>query len=475
MLRHSILAVGLLAPSFAQEQEPDLLELEPFVDSAGKDALRGVYRVRENRTAGTGPWLELDLVVLLATGSSSVDDPIFYLFGGPGGPATGAVGGFVDSPLRERRDIVFVDQRGTGGNHRLACPYEDTDPQSYLTPGFEEDHYRACLERLEAEFDLTQYTTPIAAHDLNEVRAALGYERVNLMGGSYGSRMALVTLREHPEMVRAAVLDGVAPISFTNPLFHAWAAQRGWDQIALECRSTPARIEAFGDLDAKFHKILERLEEEPAQVAVRDPNSGKSVTVTLTRDAFCEALRTLMYYTGGNRQVPDAVCKAYEGDYAPFAQRGLGINRALRQMLAMGMLLSVTCPEDLARIDPATIPRWTKGTFLGDIRVQRQMALCEFWPKGEVGEDYGEPVSVDVPTLLLSGTHDPVTPPEFGAAAAEHLPNSLHLVVPGCHGVGRSGCLPELVSAFLDAGSVEALDASCIESMSMPPFAVSGR
>ena len=471
-----LLLLACLCPSVATAQDeapPDLLELEPFRDPSGAEALRGVYRVRENRELGTGPWLELDLVVLLATGPDPAPDPIFFLHGGPGAPATTAWRGGVNSSLRARRDLVYLDQRGTGGNHRLACPVEEDHPQSYLTPGFDVEHLRACLADLSQGRDLTQYTTPIAAHDLNEVRLALGYETINLIGGSYGTRMALVAMREHPEMVRTAILDGVAPLGFTNPLFHAASAQRCWDLIVEECRATPARVEAFGDLDAKLHEVLARLEETPAEVEVTDPRTGDPVTVTLSREAFAEALRTLMYYMGGNRQVPQAICRAHEGDYRLFAERGLAVNRSLRNLLAFGMLLSVTCPEDVARIDPETIPQHTAGTFLGDIRVRRQLAICEFWPKADVGEDYGAEVTVDIPTLVLSGTHDAVTPPEFGQVAADALPRSLHVVVPGCHGVRTSACVSSIVDEFLETASVD-LDTSCVESMRMPPFAVGG-
>lgn len=461
-----LLALALLGT--VTPQEPDRLELEPFEDPSGHLGVRGVYRVRENRELESGPWLELDLVVLLATGLEPEPDPIFVLHGGPGGAATTLWRGHVNSPLRDRRDIVFVDQRGTGGNHALRCPDTGT-----LDPGFDPAHFRACMAELSERYDLTQYTTPIAAHDLNEVREALGYDKINLTGGSYGTRMALVAMREHPQMVRTAVLDGVAPISFTNPLYHAASAQRTWDLIVEECRSTEARREAFGDLDAKLHAVLKRLEEEPAEVTLSDPASGEVITVTLTRQGFAEALRTLMYYMDGNRSVPDAVCRAYEGDYGIFVRRGLAVSRSIRRTIAMGMLFSVTCPEDVARIDPKLIEGLTSSTFLGDGRVRNQSAICEFWPKGDVGEAYGEEVSVAIPTLVLSGTHDPVTPPEFGEACARALPHSLHLTVPGCHGVARSGCLPEIVSAFLDAGTVRGLDTSCIDGMTMPPFAVS--
>ena len=234
-MRALLLTALIFAPSaLAQDVAvPDLLELEPFMDGSGKEALRGVYRVRENRAHGTGPWLELDLVVLLATGLDPAPDPIFILHGGPGAAASGAYRGYMTSWMRERRDIVLVDQRGTGGNHALRCPLDDEDPQSYLSPGFDEDFFRDCMQHLGEAHDLTQYTTPLAAHDLNEVRLALGYEQINLIGGSYGTRMALVAMREHPEMVRTALLDGGGADELHQPALPrhvrpAGAGTRSW-------------------------------------------------------------------------------------------------------------------------------------------------------------------------------------------------------------------------------------------------------
>jgi len=182
-----------------------------------------------------------------------------------------------------------------------------------------------------------------------------------------------------------------------------------------------------------------------------------------------EALRVLMYYLGTNRKVPALVMHASEGDFAPFARAGLESNRAIRNLLSMGMLMCVTNAEDLPRIDPAEIAELTKNTFLGDVRVRGQLAVGAIWPRADVGEGYGEPVAVDVPVLLWSGTHDPVTPPRWGEAAAEHLPNGLHLTVPGAHGVAGPE-VQRIELAFLEAGTIEGLDTSELERMGMPPL-----
>ncbi len=478
----AVLALGVAAPAqseagrrlLAAAAENPRLQLEERLHQVSDTrVLVGSYRVWEDRAARTGRQIDLNLIVLPAAGDDPEPDAIFVFHGGPGAAATGFLDGLASSWQRERRDIILLDQRGTGRSNplRVALPGGDDDLQGYLDPIFRVEVFRAALPRLQRIADLRLYTTPIAMDDANEVREALGYERVNLWGGSYGSRAALVYMRRHPETVRTATLNGIAPIAFTNPLYHASAAQVGMERLIEECRSDPRYRVAFPDLRERVEGILERLEEEPVGVTVPHPATGEPAEVTLDRNAFAEALRVMMYYTGTNRKVPLLLLRASEGDFRPFAIQAIESNRGLRGLLCMGMLMSVVGSEDIPRIDPDSIPELCEGTFLGDGRVRRQMAVAGIWTRGEVPPEYGLPVSVDVPVLLLSGTHDPVTPPLWGEEAARHLPASLHLVVPGAHGVGGP-CIERIQREFLERGSVEGLDTSCVEDLRMAPLAL---
>jgi pimeloyl-ACP methyl ester carboxylesterase len=457
--------------SFAQNQAGEL-KLEPCgLPGQPKNWRCGTYTVNENRAARAGRTIDLNIVVLPAKSEDRRPDPIFFLSGGPGGAATRTARGRSFGWYGVDRDIVLVDQRGTGRSNPLFCdtPGSDEDVQGYLDPLFTPDVFEPCRERLEHVADLTQYTTPIAMDDLNEVRAALGYDVINLWGGSYGTRAALVYMRRHPETVRAAILNGVAPIAFRNPLYHAWEAQRALEKTFGECEADDACSAAFPDLREEFRQLIASLEDEPATVTIPHPATNEPVSVRLTRYAFAEALRTTMYYLPAARDVPLLIHRAYNGDFDVFAREGIASNRGIVESLAFGMLLSVTCPEDLARIDPAEIPALTAGTFLGDDRVRNQLAACSIWPNGAVPADYGDPVSVETPTLLLSGTLDPVTSPRWGAEAAGQLPNSVHIVVPGAHGV-RGGCVTGIIQQFLASASTDAVDASCVESVRLAPF-----
>jgi pimeloyl-ACP methyl ester carboxylesterase len=435
---------------------------------------RGTYTVFENRAAASGRTLELDVVVLHARAASPAPDALFLLAGGPGQDATMLVEPWIDAPIRVERDVVLVSQRGTGGSMRLACAFgSDDDLQTYLGPIFQPDVFRACLAELSARADLTQYSTASAMDDLDEVRAALGYAKIDLYGGSYGTRAALVYMRQHPETVRCAILEGVAPLAFTNPLYHAREAQAALERIFAECDGTPECHAAFPELRAEFEAVLARLAAEPVTVAVAHPETGERVDVRLSRTDFAEALRVLLYSLPTSRQVPMLVDRAAQGDFEPFASAAIDSNRALRRSLAFGMLLCVTCSEDVARIDPSSIARETDGTFLGGDRVRQQQAVCAFWPRSTLPDGFAEPVRVDVPTLVLSGTIDPVTSPRWGEEAARHLSHALHLVVPGAHGIDDP-CVDSIRAAFLDDPDIAALDTSCVTAMRLPPFELGG-
>lgn len=445
-------------------------EEDPLI---GGNISSGTFTVFENRESQEGRTIKLFVVILHAFSETPKPDPFFPLAGGPGGDVTRSVNAYKKSWIREERDIVFVSQRGTGGDNRLDCVLASSDEnlQSYLDPVFNLENFRVCLEELQKNFDLTMYSTCLAADDLNDLRLALGYDKINLTGTSYGTRAALVYMRRHPETVRTAILNGVLPLANKNPLFHALSAQEAIQLLLDDCFENPECRFAFPNLEEEFLTVLERLDEEPAGVSVDHPVTKERVLVNLDRASFMEALRTMMYSYGRNRQVPYLIHQAFLGDYEPFATLGIQSSRNIRRGLALGMLLCVTCGEDISRISDEEIVRFTQGTFLGDARIRQQLAVCEFWPKSNIPYNFGDSVHVDVPILLLSGTMDPVTPSIWGTEAASHLPNGLHLVVEGAHGVGGT-CIRLIEKQFLESGSVENLDISCVDLIESRPYKV---
>ncbi len=393
----------------AQDERRPFTLAETTLPGTQLTVLQGTCDVYEDRAARKGRVIGLNVVVLPATGPDPREDPIFLLAGGPGQAATSLAMLAYDSWMRHERDIVLVDQRGTGASNPLHCSLSGDleGPQGHLEPIFQPELFRACLEELRRRADLTLYSTPIAMDDLDQVREALGYEMINLIGGSYGSRAALIYMQRHPATVRTAVLKGVAPTALKNPLYHARGAQKALDWVFATCRDDPECNAAFPDLRAEFEEIVARLDEEPAEVTVRDA-SGDELTLRLTRRAFAEALRVMLYSSRTARRVPLLLHRARAGDYGPFVAQGVMSNRGLRDILAFGMLLCVTCAEDVARITPAEIRAATLDTFLGDARVRSQREICSFWPQSELSKDYAEPVTCDAPTLIVSGIFDHV-------------------------------------------------------------------
>ena len=435
----------------------------------------GSYEVWEDRAAQSGRKIPVQMIILPATGKDPAPDPVLWLAGGPGDASSNTAPGFAEflKLIRERRDLLFIDQRGSLGANPLMCSLggTDADLQTYIGEQFPLAEVRRCREELEKKADLRLYTTDRAIDDFDEVRAWLGYEKLNLFGGSYGTRAAQVYLRRHPQSVRSTVLLGVAPIDETLPVSHSQAAQRALDLLFDRCAASPACAKAFPELRAEFQRVMARLAAGPVPAQVMHPETGKETTIQLARGAFVEAVRWQMYEVENARALPLKIHQAAQGDFGPIAQVAVETRRAIPRFLALGMLLSVTCAEDLPYLDPATIEARTRGSFLGDERVRTQLSACGEWPRGTVPAGHMDPLRTDAPVLMLFGEIDPVTPPEFAARVASGLPNSLQVVVPGgAHG-NFDACLERLIHEFLERASVRGLDTSCVAKIEHPPFA----
>lgn len=432
----------------------------------------GALTVPEDPASPAGRTIDLRIVVLPAVSRAPAADPLFLLAGGPGQAATEAFTPIL-SALREAnqaRDLVLVDQRGTGGSNPLRCPIDGENLE--LAAAEPEDPavqawLQACLEGLDA--DPRFYTTAIAMGDLDAVRAALGYEQINLLGVSYGTRAALTYLRLFPERVRSLVLDGVVPPDLAVGATMASDGQRALDLILAACEADPGCSAAFPEVRADFDALLAALAAEPATVTLDDPFTGAPAEVRLTRAAAASTVFTLSYSPEAAALLPLLIHTAQrEGDLRPLAAQSLIVGREAADTIALGMRNAVLCAEDVPRY-PDT-PGAGAG-YLGDLMVRVFGASCASWPRGEADPAAFAPVSSQAPVLLLSGERDPVTPPAYGEAVAAGLPNSLHLVAAGQgHNVFFRGCLPGVVADFLAAGSAAGLDTACVERLGPPPF-----
>jgi pimeloyl-ACP methyl ester carboxylesterase len=336
------------------------------------------------------------------------------------------------------------------------------------------EYVKRCREELSSKADLTQYTSASAADDLDDVRAWLGYPKIDLFGLSYGTRLALVYMRRHGEHVRSAVLMGVAPPSHRLPLYLARDAQRVMDLLLDECAADAECHGAFPRVREELAELKIRLAGAPASAEYTASGSGAAITVEIRGDVFAEKIRKLMYDPPGSRRVPMIVHRAAQGDFRPYLNAAIPADRTAPDFVADGLYLSVTCAEDVPRIDPAEIAGLTVGTFLGDYRVFQQRRACEMWPRGKAPADAGAPVESAVPTLLLSGFMDPITPPSWGDEVARRLPNGRHVVIRHhAHvpdGLTHMECLDGMILGFLDKGEAASLDVSCADGMLPPPF-----
>ncbi|HEV7516546.1 MAG TPA: alpha/beta hydrolase [Thermoanaerobaculia bacterium] len=453
------------------------LELKPcHVPGTEEEVRCGTFPVWEDREAKKGRRIDLNVVVLPALGPDRAPDPIFYFAGGPGEGASTTMDWVKDlKELRRRREIVLVDQRGTGKSNPLRCDFygNPVDLQRAAGDLYSPEAVERCRVELEKVANLTLYTTAIGMDDVDEVRAALGYDRINLLGGSYGTRAAQVYLRRHPASVRSVILDGVAPVDETLPLHHAYAGKRAVDLLFAECAADAACRAAFPQIGDELRAVFERID-RGVTVTLKDEETGKTVEVRPSRGLVAEGIRFFLYNGGdGENTLPLQIHRAFKGDLASLVgtsiQRRLGIDQAL----SMGMLFSVTCAEDLPWIDAAAAARETAGTYLEDYRITQQKRACAHWPRAAVPADVHTPVRSSVPVFLISGERDPVTPPEFGARVARSLPNSLHLVLPhGSHGgIGASPCLEGIARDFLDRAAVRGLDTTCVARLPAARFA----
>jgi pimeloyl-ACP methyl ester carboxylesterase len=473
---HALAAVVLCAAALAACSErpanPRRVALgECRLPKVAQAAQCGHVDVPENRSSPNGRTLSIFVAVLPANTLSPAPDPLVIVAGGPG-QAASSLGAFARqlTDVRRTRDIVLVDQRGTGRSSPLDCaafaPDEhaefDSDPVPKAT---------LCAAQLAAKgVDASQYTTSAFVADLDDVRAALGYARWNVWGGSYGTRVAQEYLRRHPDRVRSMVLDGVAPPAL-RIAFDVWPTRdHAIDRVIAACQGSPSCAQAHPALDTIFDDLQRDLA-GGRTVALTDPRTGATRDIRIDFDNIVAALQPLTYAPEVATLVPELLALARHHEYAPLLAASLTVVGDLPYAFSPALYYSVTCAEDIPRVTPAE-----RANGVADPRVRHlaalSIAVCDHWPKGTYPADFASPVQSDVPVLLLSGGLDPVTPPEYAAEVAKHLPNSRQIVARGFgHIVSPNACAPRLIAAFVDAAGFAQLPESCVNffAQSTPP------
>ena len=462
-----LLSVNVKAAS--DEQVQGLTLDNCHVDGVRAQVKCGKLQVPENYDDANGEQISINFVVLPAIDNSDNKTPLMFLAGGPGQAAAELAAGLrrVFNEVRKTRDLILVDQRGTGESHPLQC--EDALEQDIysITPEeFSEQDIKDCLASFSG--DLSQYNSENAIRDFDEVRKALGHQQINIYGGSYGTRAGLVYMRMFPESLRSVVLDSVGPIEVPIGLFGQSSA-RSFNLLLENCEKEVSCQKAYPELEQEFNVLLTRLAQEPAQVSIAHPRLGTHTQFVISKAKLLGTLRMQLYSVATRSLVPLVIHQAYLGNYMPLA--GLVAQSEGGQGIYLGLLFNITCNEDFPRISNSDFNLDANNNFGGDDSHFGFKMVCPLWPKYRPSEDFYQAVKADIPTLILSGNLDPVTPPSNGDYSAQTLPNNHHIVVENAaHTVAMSTCASDIINEFLTSLKPKELDESCLADIPNESF-----
>ena len=439
------------------------------------------FQVPENYAAAateTGARkIDLNVALIKADAEAADSDFVVFLAGGPGQAAIenwpAVASAF--APLRKHHHVLLVDQRGTGGSNALTCDRgdkaKDTATDSAVEPVASLDEVRRqtreCLDQVRQHADPAQYTTTIAARDLETLRQALGAPQFDLVGVSYGTRMAQQYLMRYPDGVRSVVLDSVAPNElvlgeeFADNLEIALKAQ-----FSL-CTQSPACAKAFPDPYASLITLRDALRAKPVAYDFRDPITFASTHRRLDDYALAGLVRLFAYTPETAALLPLSIAEGLKGNYTPLAGQSQLLMGDLSELRDNGMQTSVICAEDVDLLTPR--PQ-DKNTVLGTLLIDVIKAQCEVWPRGARPADFHAPLKSDKPILVLEGELDPVTPPKYGEQVLKGLTRARLLIAKGQgHNVVGRGCIPKIVEDFVNYLAPADLDLTCADSLGPIP------
>jgi pimeloyl-ACP methyl ester carboxylesterase len=451
------------------------IELRPCdLPGVTKDALCAQYEVYEDRAKNAGRKIKLNLMVLPALVDRPAPDPIVYLLGGPGGAATSAAPAWIMTQLRRTRDVVLLDQRGTGKSNPLNCNFrgDSNDMSKYFVNVLTPEAISACRTELEKTADLRLYTTTIAMADLEEVIGALGYDKVNVYGGSYGATTALSYLNYYPQRVRTVTISGVAPPNISVLVPFGKAVDHALNRLFDDCAADEKCRTAFPELRKDWSTVVANVSKGPVTFETLNPATRQRQQITMTREGFTELVRLALYMPNIMSIMPLMIHQMSAGDYSQFAYYAYLTQKAVEGGIARGMHFSVLCAEDMPFTRDSEIDAVMSGTFYGGFRAHLFIKICEQWPRGEMPPKFREPIKSDLPVLILSGELDPVTPPELATPLLRWLPNGRQILVHNATHYAYE-CKEKLAREFIERGTAKGLDASCVEEIKRLPFVTS--
>ena len=437
------------------------------------------YQVPEDREHPEGRKLDMRLAMVRSSAQVPADDVVVFLAGGPGQAATETYSSIAPAMglLLAHRNVLLLDQRGTGGSHPLSC----RDGDDHDVPGGSEEsrgvdvaavqkETKRCLDGLSAQADVRFYTTTDAVADLEDVRKALGSPKFNVFGVSYGTRVAQQYAMRHPDAVRTLVLDGIAPNALVLGEDFAVNLDAALKAQFARCTNDEACRARFADPYQTLYQLRDALRANPHKVSFRDPQSYATTQRTLSEYVLATVVRMFAYSPETAALLPLSIDAAARGDVGPLLGQAKLLTGDLGDTMDGGMQYSVICSEDA---DLLTSRPQDRDTILGDNMIEAFRAACSVWPHGKRPADFHQPLQSPVPALLMSGEFDPVTPPRYGEEVLKGLPNGRHFILKGQgHNVVARGCMPRLLDQFIDKADAKALDGKCLERLTAQPVFV---
>jgi pimeloyl-ACP methyl ester carboxylesterase len=467
-------AAALSLTGCSQQTQDPILALDECILQGGTEVRCGTLSVPENPADPNGKKIELEYVIRPAKVRNKAADPVVIFAGGPGQAASEVAEGLlgVFDKVNNQRDIVFLDQRGTGEKSPFECDEAEEDDMladpllAIAKSTFDSKRLQDCLKLVKA--DGRFYGTTTAMQDLEALRKKLGYEKLNLWGASYGTRAALEYLRRYEANVRSVVLDGVAPADMRLSVSMTRDAGALFDRLLAECAADNACNTAYPDLANRTQQILAKLASGSMTVTLIHPITGEQKSYELNDTALRAALFRPLYIPQLQALLPSLIDSAAKGNFAPLLTANLAMTTGGLSGINFGMHLAIVCGEDVKPITEAD--RKSAGALFTPAFTKMYDESCKQWPNADVPADFWQPIKSNVPVMILSGGRDPVTPPIYGDQVAKTLPNSKHFVATNIgHGVSTHACAPRMIREFIATTSFGKEDGDCLKKMPAPP------
>jgi pimeloyl-ACP methyl ester carboxylesterase len=477
-----LFCIPLLGTAPAQPSpEPGLgLHLTPCVLEHTKiPAQCGTFGVYENRETRAGRIIQLKLLVVPAVHPQK--KAVAEIAGGPGQAVTPFAPYFISGQagkarpaLHQTYDYIYMDDRGMAGSSAFDCNFAPpNDPAASLQYLFPPKILASCRANSLATHDLPQYNTNNTVDDLDDIRAALGYDKIVVSGGSYGTFFSMVYMRRHGEHVESALLDGVAPPGFQPIPGEPIGAQHALDDLFTKCAANAQCNKNFPGFKQHFYALLKRFDSGPLPVQAKNIATKKYQPAELSKEVFVDTLRHLLYDPDAASYLPYIVEHAYNRDYAPLTYM---MQLAIQYEFAAlePAYLAYTCSDFMPFVSPSALRYATSHSFVSDLRIRAQRQACRVWNVPPMPASFNDPVKSDVPVLMLLGSDDPATPAHYGLAALKYLPNGRAILVKGGGHGADTACTDKLVVQFVQAHSAKGLDVnSCSASFKLPTFKTS--